>query len=36
VEGTGERRPTLGRPAGAYRFRPEVLAERPDPGIGIR
>ncbi len=36
VEGTGERRPTLGRPAEAYRFRPEVLAERPDPGIGIR
>ncbi|MBV8645395.1 MAG: NAD regulator [Candidatus Eremiobacteraeota bacterium] len=36
VEETGERRPTSGRPAKVYRFRPEVLAERPDPGIGIR
>jgi hypothetical protein len=36
VEETGERRQTLGRPAKVYRFRPEVLAERPDPGIGIR
>ena len=36
VEGTGGRRPTLGRPAETYRFRPEVLTERPDPGIGIR
>lgn len=36
VEDTGERRKTLGRPARTYRFRPEVLAERPDPGIGVR
>lgn len=36
VLGTGERRATSGRPAEMFRFRPEVLAERPDPGIGIR
>ncbi len=36
VERTGARRPTPGRPAETYRFRPDVLAERPDPGIGIR
>jgi hypothetical protein len=36
VEPTGERRTTRGRPASVYRFRPDVLAERPDPGIGIR
>ena len=36
VERTGSRRPTPGRPAETYRFRPDVLAERPDPGIGIR
>lgn len=36
VEGTGERRRTTGRPAEVFRFRPDVLAERPDPGIGIR
>jgi hypothetical protein len=36
VERTGERRPTSGRPAEVFRFRPEVLAERPDPGIAIR
>ncbi|BDE06780.1 NAD regulator [Vulcanimicrobium alpinum] len=36
VEETGERRPSGGRPAKIYRFRPDVLAERPDPGIGIR
>lgn len=36
VERTGERRRTSGRPAEIYRFRPDVLAERPDPGIGIR
>jgi hypothetical protein len=36
VEPTGERRRTPGRPAETYRFRPDVLAERPDPGIGIR
>ena len=36
VEPTGERRRTTGRPAETFRFRPDVLAERPDPGIGIR
>ena len=36
VERTGDRRPTSGRPAETFRFRPDVLAERPDPGIGIR
>jgi len=36
VEPTGTRRPTSGRPAETFRFRPDVLAERPDPGIGIR
>jgi hypothetical protein len=36
VEPTGQRRPTSGRPAETFRFRPDVLAERPDPGIGIR
>jgi hypothetical protein len=36
VERTGDRRRTSGRPAETYRFRPDVLAERPDPGIGIR
>jgi hypothetical protein len=36
VERTGTRRRTSGRPAEMYRFRPDVLAERPDPGIGIR
>lgn len=36
VEPTGNRRPTSGRPAETFRFRPDVLAERPDPGIGIR
>jgi len=36
VERTGDRRPTPGRPAETFRFRPDVLAERPDPGIGIR
>jgi hypothetical protein len=36
VEGTGCQRRTSGRPAETYRFRPDVLAERPDPGIGIR
>ena len=36
VEPTGTRRPTSGRPAEEFRFRPDVLAERPDPGIGIR
>lgn len=36
VIGTGERRATSGRPAETFRFRSEVIAERPDPGIGIR
>ncbi len=36
VEGTGERRRTPGRPAEVFRFRHDVLAERPDPGIAIR
>lgn len=36
VVGTGERRATSGRPAEMFRFRSEVIAERPDPGIGIR
>lgn len=36
VERTGEHRRTPGRPAETFRFRPDVLAERPDPGIGIR
>jgi len=36
VERTGTLRRTSGRPAEMYRFRPDVLAERPDPGIGIR
>jgi hypothetical protein len=36
VVGTGERRATPGRPAETFRFRPEVIAERPDPGIGLR
>jgi hypothetical protein len=36
VEPTGTQRRTSGRPAETFRFRPDVLAERPDPGIGIR
>jgi hypothetical protein len=36
VERTGGRQRTSGRPAETFRFRPDVLAERPDPGIGIR
>ncbi len=36
VVGTGERRPTSGRPAEMFRFRSEVIAERPDPGVGVR
>jgi hypothetical protein len=36
VERTGGQRRTSGRPAETFRFRPDVLAERPDPGIGIR
>ncbi|GAC1416240.1 MAG: membrane protein [Candidatus Velthaea sp.] len=35
VERTGGRRITAGRPADMFRFRPDVLAERPDPGIAI-
>jgi hypothetical protein len=37
VEGTGERTTgTGGRPAELFRFRREVLRERPRPGMGIR
>ncbi len=36
VESTGAHRRTSGRPAEVFRFRPDVLAERPNPGIGIR
>jgi hypothetical protein len=36
VERTGHQQRTSGRPAETFRFRPDVLAERPDPGIGIR
>jgi hypothetical protein len=36
VIGTGDRIRTSGRPAETYRFRPEIIAERPDPGIAIR
>lgn len=36
VEGTGaERRRTGGRPAELFRFRREVLIERPAPGVGL-
>lgn len=36
VEGTGERsRETGGRPAELFRFRSEVLTERPAPGVGL-
>jgi hypothetical protein len=36
VEGTGRRaRSTGGRPAELFRFRPEVLLERPRPGVGL-
>ncbi|MFV0526951.1 MAG: NUDIX hydrolase [Acidimicrobiales bacterium] len=34
VEGTGELMPTGGRPAELFRFRREVLRERPRPGVG--
>jgi hypothetical protein len=34
VVGTGERRATSGRPAETFRFRPDVIAERPNPGVG--
>ena len=36
VVGTGQRRATSGRPAETFRFRSEVMAERPHPGIGLR
>ena len=37
VEPTGEADPkTGGRPAELYRFRREVLRERPAPGLGLR
>ena len=35
VEGTGRLAPTGGRPAELYRFRREVLLERPRPGVGF-
>jgi hypothetical protein len=35
VEGTGRHTPTGGRPAELYRFRREVLIERPRPGVGF-
>lgn len=34
VEGTGELASTAGRPAELFRFRHEVLGERPRPGVG--
>ena len=34
VEGTGEVAPTGGRPAELFRFRREVVRERPRPGVG--
>lgn len=35
VEGTGEQIRTGGRPAELFRFRREVLRERPAPGVGL-
>ncbi len=35
VEGTGDLAPTGGRPAELFRFRPEVVGERPRPGVGM-
>lgn len=35
VEGTGEHTATGGRPAELFRFRREVLRERPAPGVGL-
>ncbi len=35
VEGTGRMAPTGGRPAELFRFRREVLRERPRPGFGL-
>ncbi|MDX1449541.1 MAG: hypothetical protein R3246_10825, partial [Acidimicrobiia bacterium] len=36
VEGTGRRAPSrAGRPAELFRFRPDVLLERPRPGLGV-
>ncbi|HEX2163753.1 MAG TPA: hypothetical protein VHM02_07375 [Thermoanaerobaculia bacterium] len=35
VEGTGELTATGGRPAELFRFRREVLRERPAPGVGL-
>jgi hypothetical protein len=36
VEGTGEfEEQTGGRPAERFRFRPEVVRERPRPGLGL-
>lgn len=36
VEATGAVRRTSGRPAQLFRFRPDVIAERPDVGIAFR
>ncbi|MCB9557085.1 MAG: NAD regulator [Deltaproteobacteria bacterium] len=35
VEPTGHHRPTGGRPAELFRFRGDVLRERPTPGVGL-
>ncbi len=35
VEGTGLLAPTGGRPAELFRFRRDVLRERPRPGVGM-
>jgi hypothetical protein len=35
VEGTGQDVQTGGRPAELFRFRREVLRERPAPGVGL-
>jgi len=35
VEGTGATAATGGRPGELFRFRPEVLRERPRPGVGV-
>ncbi len=35
VEGTGDTAATGGRPAELFRFRSEVLRERPRPGVGV-
>ena len=35
VERTGETTATGGRPAELFRFRPDVLRERPRPGVSV-